>query len=345
MRGALIRLAGFAAMATGPAFGQGLGLGLSPALPEGPSALTVSAQAGPWMICAASYTGPPSRGQAEELATEIRTRYNLPAYVFNRTGEERRKEKERVERLKAEQRQRHAQEGLPADLPIHIKTVRIEDQYAVLVGGYKDDTTARKALEQIRKLKAPDKFDKVAYVPDEKGKMHEQAINPFQSAFVCRNPAVPVEKPKQDGPDPRLKEYNAGESYSLLKCGKPFTLVVRAYRAYQVVDAQSANPSVKDRLNFGKKAGEVFDANARQARQVAEFLRKFGVEAYVLHTEYSSYVTIGAFDSLDDPRLAQMRQWFVGEMNNPGTNVGKLHAVAMVQFNAEPMPMPVPQVK
>jgi hypothetical protein len=102
---------------------------------------------------------------------------------------------------------------------------------------------------------------------------------------------------------------------------------------------------VKERLSFGKKAGEVFDANARQARQVVEFLRKFGVEAYVLHTEYSSYVTVGAFDSLDDPRLTQMRLWFVGEMNNPTTNIGQMHMKAMVQFNADPLPMPVPQVK
>ena len=34
------------------------------------------------MILAASYTGPPARAQAEELATEIRSRYNLPAYIF-----------------------------------------------------------------------------------------------------------------------------------------------------------------------------------------------------------------------------------------------------------------------
>ena len=64
----LLRLAGLTfALTAGPAFGQGLGL--TPALPDGMSALTVTPEAGPWMILAASYAGAPARAQAEELAT------------------------------------------------------------------------------------------------------------------------------------------------------------------------------------------------------------------------------------------------------------------------------------
>src|SRR4051812_22787447 len=153
MRGVLVLTI---AAAAGSVFAQGLGV--TPALPDGVSALTITSEAGPWMILAASFVGRPARGQAEELATEIRNRYNLPAYVFNRTAEERRIEQERIERLKAEQRKKLAQDGLDPDTPVHIKTVRIEDQYAVLVGGYKDDVAARKELEKIRKLKPSDKF-------------------------------------------------------------------------------------------------------------------------------------------------------------------------------------------
>ena len=95
---------------------------LTPDLPVGRSALTVSPQAGPWMICAASFGGPESRGMAEELATEIRSHYHLPSYVFNRTAEERRVEKERVT-LKAEYQEKLKQNGLPKDTPLHVKTV------------------------------------------------------------------------------------------------------------------------------------------------------------------------------------------------------------------------------
>jgi hypothetical protein len=346
MHRTILRLAGITFVLTaGLAFGQGLGL--TPAAPDGTSALTVAPEAGPWMICAASFGGQPARSQAEELATEIRTRYTLPAYVFNRTGEERRAERERVARAKDEQRKKLEQDGLPADTPIYVKTVHIEDQYAVLVGGYKDDAAARKALDAIRKLHPSEKFDRLAYVPDPTtGKVREEGINPFQSAFVCRNPTVQVEKPKQDsGPDPRLKKYNSGESYSLLKCPKPFTMVVKAYKGESVVQAQSASSSVFARVGQDRQFGSILNANANQAHQVADFLRKFGVEAYVLHTEYNSYITVGAFDSATDPRLAQMQRWFVSEMNNPSSNVGQLHMKAMVQFAPDPMPFPVPQVK
>jgi hypothetical protein len=355
MRSKLLRLAGMTVMvaATGLAFGQGLGL--TPAVPEGPSALTVTAQAGPWMILAASYGGPPSRGQAEELATEIRARFNLPAYVFNRTGEERRRETERVAKLKEERRQQLVAAGLPADTPIHIKTIRIEDQYAVLVGGYKDDVTARKELDRIRTLKPSEKYLKAAYVPDAKGKMHEEAINPFQGAFVCRNPAVPVEKPAQEnGPDPRLKQYNADESFSLLKCGKPWTLAVKVYKGASTIQAQGSSSSVMDKMGLGRKSGELLNANGNEAHKVAEVLRTkpesvrtkqvgTAFDAYVLHTEYNSYVTIGAFDSPDDPRMAPVVQAFLNEMNRQGSAVSQLHM--KVQFLAQPTPMPVPQVK
>jgi hypothetical protein len=338
-----------AAIAAVPAFGQGLGV--TPAVPEN-SPLTITPQAGPWVICAASFCDQPrseprARVDAEAMANEIRGHYGLPAYVFNRTAEERRAEQERVARVKEEMQKKLAADGLPPDTRLHVKTVRIEDQYAVLVGGYKDDAIARKELERIRKLQPSDKFARYEYVPDPKtGKVREQAVSPFQSAFVCRNPTVPVEKPKQDAAEEiaRLKQYNSSESYSLLKCSRPVTLAVRRYQGEAVVQAQSQTISTMERMNQERKFASVLHANANQAHQVAEFLRKFGVEAYVLHTEYDSFVTVGSFDSKDDPRLEQMRKWFINEMKNPNSNVGQMQTRAMVQF-CEPLPMAVPQVK
>jgi hypothetical protein len=224
------------------------------------------------------------------------------------------------------------------------------DEYAVLVGGYNDDVTARKKLDEIRKLQPSQKLMHTAIARDAAGKAHEQAVNPFQSAFVCRNPSIPIEKPATDNDtEQQLKEYNAGEKYSLLKCPKPYTLVVKSYQGAAVVQAQSASSSVMDKAwgVFGKKGGDVLNANARQAHQAAEFLRNkqpgLDFEAYVLHTEYSSYVTIGAFDSPDDPKLDQVRRAFVNEMNRPSSGVSQLHA--RTQFFTEPMPMQVPKVK
>jgi hypothetical protein len=98
-----------------------------------------------------------------------------------------------------------------------------------------------------------------------------------------------------------------------------------------------------EKMGF-KKSGELLNAAGKQAHEVAEFLRKFGFEAYVLHTEYSSVVTVGGFDGPDDPRLIQVQQAFLNEMSNPRSNVGQLHTRAMVNFT-QPRPMAVPKIQ
>lgn len=311
-----------------------------------PSNFAVTPEVGPWMICVASYRGEESRANAEDMCRELRNEYRVAAFVFNRADDERRAEADRVAQIREQHKRRLRESGLPEDTRLPIKTIRIEDQYAVLVGGFKDDTVARKKLDEIRKLKPSDKLQGKAYVPDPSGKMREQAVNPFQSAFVCRNPRVPKEKIGQDeGPDPRLKDYNAGESFSLLKCSSPWTLVVKSYSGAAVIQSQNASKSVMEKLmRFGKNDA-MLNANSKQAHEVAEFLKRFGFESYVLHTEYSSYVTIGGFSGPDDPKLIQMQQAFVNEMNRSNSNIGQLHVVGGVQFLAQPMPMAVPQFR
>jgi hypothetical protein len=321
-------------------------LGVGVVRGQAPSQFAVTPQVGPWMICVASYRGEEARANAEEMCRELRTRYKVPAYLFNRADEERRKEAERVADIREQHKARLREAGLPEDTRLPVRTIRIEDQYAVLVGGFKDDVAARKYLDDIRKLKPSEKLQLTAYVPDGQGKLRPQAVNPFQSAFVCRNPMVPAEKADANaGPDPRLKEYNAGESFSLLKCPKPWTLVVKSYQGAAVIQSQSASKSVMERMLPFARSGALLNANAKQAHEVAEFLKRFGFEPYVLHTEFSSYVTIGSFDGPDDPRLVQMQQAFVNELNNPKSNVGQLHVIGGVQFMLQPMPMAVPQFK
>src|SRR5688572_16740914 len=64
----------------------------------------VTPQAGPWMICVASFTGPPAKELTETLIQEIRSKHNLPAYSFCRSAEERRKQQAYIEQLKQMQR-------------------------------------------------------------------------------------------------------------------------------------------------------------------------------------------------------------------------------------------------
>src|SRR3954468_18549237 len=141
--------------------GCGLVLALAARLPAHPADYAVTPQAGPWMVFVASFEGEDSGKLAEEMVATIRRDYKLSAYLYNRGEEERRKEQERVEHIREEKRKLYRQYGVADNVPIKVATVRIEDQFAVLVGGYKDMDAARKALDQIRKLKpAADKIGK-----------------------------------------------------------------------------------------------------------------------------------------------------------------------------------------
>jgi hypothetical protein len=305
----------------------------------------VTPQVGPWMILVASYRGEDARVKAEEMCQELRSR-KIPTYAFNRAAEEKQKEAERVAGLREQHKQQLRAAGLPEDTPLRIKTIRIEDQYAVLVGGFKDDTIARKYLDDVRKLKASEGLQQSAYVPGPDGKMREQAVNPFQSAFVCRNPTMPVDKAGQnDAPNPRLKEYNAGESFSLLKCPQPWTLVVNTFTGAAIVQGQNAPKSLMEKILSPSKSQAMLNANSNQAHLVAELLKKLGYEVYVLHTEYSSYVTIGSFASANDSRLLELQQLFVNELKNPKSYIGAAQLNGQIQFLPNPMPMPVPQLK
>ena len=53
----------------------------------------VTPEAGPWMICAAYFTGPTAPDLAKQMVQQIRSRYNLPAYVFNYADEDARSKK------------------------------------------------------------------------------------------------------------------------------------------------------------------------------------------------------------------------------------------------------------
>src|SRR5262245_8427440 len=127
------------------------------AFAESPYALRQSA--GEWMILIQSYTSDVRHGGisgelqaelADDFAAVLRRDYKLPAYVFNRGEEARRVERARVEaeRKKAEEEIK-VNPRLKGAKPAPIRSVKIEDSYAVLVGGWKDMDTARKALESI----------------------------------------------------------------------------------------------------------------------------------------------------------------------------------------------------
>ena len=56
---------------------------------------------------------------------------------------------------------------------------------------------------------------------------------------------------------------------------------------------------------------------------------------FVLHSKYSSVVTVGAYDSPNDPRLASMQSELATKFANP--------QFTLIQFFNRPIPMEVPR--
>src|SRR5262249_45072099 len=197
---------------------------------------------------------------------------------------------------------------------------------AVLIGGFKDDKEARAALEKIKKLPLPElklASDRPAYdrmkvvepAKDGKGKseVREEIVNPLSRAFVTRNPTMPQQAAGYK-PDAFWKELNAEEDYSVLKCKARWTLAVAQFDTTRIVQSK-AKPSeggFLEKLGMGgKKPGESLNAMALQAHSIAETLNKqLKIEAYVLHTRTASILTIGGFDSPEDPRYQRAQETF-----------------------------------
>lgn len=295
---------------------------------------TITPEAGPWMIYVHSYTGPKAKELAQEMCVEIRSNYNLPAWVFNHGEEERRKQREQVEKIR---------EYMDPALWPRIRTVRTPEQCAVLIGGYKDMDTARSALNGVKKLKQPEKTHLLDFLAVNgvkevgEGQTPREAIqgrfvNPFVSSFVTRNPTVPMEKPVNDPTkaDKLMRDLNTGRPYNLLANRHPWTLAVKEFTGASVMQSKSSSGSFLEMLGFNKKSGELLNAGALQAEEVAKVLRNNQLDAYVLHTRSSSVVTVGGFDTMDDPKLAQLQKKLAGAKIGP------------IDLFVRPLPMPVP---
>jgi hypothetical protein len=300
----------------------------------------VSPEAGKWMICAASYTGPDAAELAEQHAQEIRRRDKLPAYTFSWSNAERKRLKEELDRL---------QEMNP-NRPVRRRTIRVEEQWAVLIGGWPDMDAARAALDKVKKLPAHDlklnsgrnPFDLIVVQDPDGDKSKSQAVrrNPLHTAFVVRNPTVPADPKPTNKFDPFWKELNKEESFSLLKNPKAYTLVVKEYRGVSSLQPRTATSSFLEKLSLSNKGREVLDAGASNAHNLAETLRKLKFDAYVLHTRMSSIVTVGAFDSLDDPNLLRVQEQLAALRQQLANQQGGDPLQLMVQ--AIPMEVPRP---
>jgi cell division septation protein DedD len=303
------------------------------------AAYAVTPEAGPWMICVASYQGESASELAYQLCTYLRQK-NYPAYVYNRGNAERKKLQEELDQWQK------AYPGVPRR---RVLAHPQEDQFAVLLGGFRDMDAASAQLKKVRKWDLPDiklKSGKPAfdtydvYEPgkDKKFELKRYPVNPFHTAMVVPNPTIPQQRKQVAKVDPLWKKLNADEPRSLYKCPKPWTLAVQEFRGAYAIQTPSSSGGFLEKLGFGDQAGQRLDNAARMAQQVCDMFRKLGFKSYVLHTRYNSVVTVGEFDSRDDPALQRTQE----QLRRMSFKNGKTGETAFNLF-AQALPMEVPR--
>ena len=292
--------------------------------------LFVTPAQGPWHICGTCYSGPTSPQLAREMVMELRGRYKLSAFVFSKGDEARREEFQRVKKVIEEHHKFCLENKLTLDPHWKVKTRHIDDEYAILVGSYKDADAARRDLDNIRKLdyrSLNSKLCPVGLVPeidnpepfkiDKKKNVDTRSLSPFTGAFVVHNPTIKQERPADwDKVDmAALKNLNCAENYSLLNCKKPYTLVVKEFLL--PAETRSTSGTIFGKINpFAHKSD--IDVPGQNAHNLADLLHKTAhLDAFVLHTKYASMVTVGAFDSLEDPAMRSTQEMLKNQFRIP----------------------------
>jgi hypothetical protein len=271
--------------------------------PAKPYALTE--KNGPWMIMAASFSGEKAREQAHDLAIELRKRYKLPAYVFEKKFDL--KEDELGRRLDARGREVRM---------VYKRGHGEVDEIAVLVGNYPaaDDLEAQDTLRKIKYFR-PDCLDLTkqassrslagwrllvqSWLPDESTNKKK---GPMGHAFVTTNPTLPPDYYTPKGLDKLLVNANTGVTHSLLDCPGKYTLQVAHFTGHAVIKkvADMAGSRMGEEPESAENSALV--TATKQAHELTESLRMKGYEAYEFHDYCASIVTVGSFSSVGEKR-------------------------------------------
>jgi hypothetical protein len=305
---------------------------------------SLSEQNGPWMIMVCSFSGEKARDEAKELALEMRKRYKLPAYVYEK----------KFDLGKDVQGRGLDEYGNPKKMKYQRGGTEV-DEVAVLVGDYPsvDDPEAQEALRKL-KYYQPDcltlKEGKSTYRTLAGLRWIQSAIlpegdenkkkGPLGHAFVTTNPILPSDYYVPKGLDPLVIKANEGVKHSLLDCPGKYTVQVAHFTGRTIIDQKEIAA-----VQHGKEMDSQLAKAAYGAHKLTEALRMLGYEAYEFHDRYESVVTVGSFDSVGqkradgvtdlDPRIVATMDRFKAEQKVAGAITAK----AIVEIPLDPQPM------
>ncbi len=260
-------------------------------------------QHGPWMIMVASLHETPierrvegmsAQEAADKLVYELRKK-NVPAYTFS------------VDEVTQ-----------PIDTTDSLgrqikKSYRSQNGgICVIAGNYTnpDENVAQKTLDFIKVMKpASWGNEKVAM------KLTPGQPNMFSGAFLTMNPLLTPDEINSRKTDPLLVKINQGTEYSITSNKGKYTLVVATFSGRKQEVARNKYQKAAESFSLTNSLGEAADKSWKVTKMLREGFvdgrnkgQKF--EAYTFHDRYNSVVTVGSFDSPDDPRIPQLAATF-----------------------------------
>jgi hypothetical protein len=324
-----------------------------------------------------------ARELAEGLAREIREVHNVQAFLYEYISEERRAEwrAEQLARQKAETEylaqvkaleQKAQLQGFAWEQPdnkFRYRRHEHSDQVGVLIGGFRTEADALKAVAVLRTWALPKntKLLELGHYTnrDKNGKVLAEVaayVNPYErasGASVVANPAAaraaqPPARPAQ-GLEPWIVKLNEPCPYNLLKATKGWTLGVKSFTAPVEIAGRDKGTDLALVRTGGAPASKTRDvliASAEQATELAKAIRAMkgprgealNLEAFVLHTRNASLVTVGQFDGPDDPALLATKRLLAGMQTRVTQDQNGFLPVtgAPTLFDAM-MPIPIPR--
>ena len=305
---------------------------------------TLNEKHGPWMVMVGSFSdvqgdrkkkGLNAEQAASELVHELRGK-GIPAYSFSQDFKK--GKIETYDRLgNKDQRVFAAQ----------------HEMICVLAGNYEkiDDQIAQKTLAYVKRLNP--KF----MANPESGAVVRQGAGPFAGAFLTINPMRAPGEIARKRPDNETKYLNNGIDFALVNLKQKYTLKVATFTGKSAVPVGSSRFAGRE-MNFEKSIFEPGPYNltraGEDAMQLTYVLRKNSdathplgrdrFESYIYHDKFQSYVTVGGFDSKDDPEIRQLGEIFRGKYKRDPTSGEYLLQAESVSLQNRNISLPPVQV-
>ncbi|MDB5347909.1 MAG: hypothetical protein JWP89_6286 [Schlesneria sp.] len=271
----------------------------------------VTQKHGPWMIMVTSFRnvrdedmrkdGLTAEQAAAELVFELREK-GIPAYAFSQDAVK--GQIDTRDRLGRDDRRIYAAQ---------------RDMICVLAGNYEaiDDAVGKKTLSFIKKFHP-------RFLKDTKSGAIVRADSaergPLVGAFMTINPLIDPKDIVQKTADKEIKILNSGGRNPLIKNQHKYTVQVATFAGKSATPLGNSTYRGREGWFESKLGGETgfnLDRAGEEAERLAAYLRSKGSngstglnEAYVHHDKFQSIVTVGGFDSPDDPRIRVVGEYY-----------------------------------